>query len=101
MNAQLNVDSRVRVVSGQLLGKTNPTSIWNFAVYPSFRGGVRVSVEDLDGDGKSDLLIAPGSGYLSPTAKVPPNLLGLKGTNLSKLLNFAPSRGFIGGIYVG
>jgi hypothetical protein len=45
----------IDAVSGQLL-----TSF--FAYSKSFRGGVRVAVADLDGDGNAEIITAPGPG---------------------------------------
>ncbi|MFL5339336.1 MAG: hypothetical protein ACJ8F7_04135 [Gemmataceae bacterium] len=54
-----------------------------------------MAVEDLDGDGKADLIVSPGTGHNS-------NVLGLKGTNLTQLLNFnAYDPAFLGGVFVG
>jgi hypothetical protein len=101
MGAQTGLESRVRVIDGRLLGSANLKPLYEFVVYAGFQGGVRVATEDLDGDGKADLLIAPGAGYLPSFRSTPPNLLGLRGTNLVKLLNFSPLPKFLGGIYVG
>ena len=90
LGADPNTESRVRVFDGLSLAL-----MYDFAPYSSFRGGVRVAVEDIDNDGKADLVIAPGRGLSG-------NVLGLKGTNLSQLLNFSPyDPSFLGGVFVG
>ncbi|MFL5340630.1 MAG: FG-GAP-like repeat-containing protein, partial [Gemmataceae bacterium] len=82
--------SRLRVYNG-----ATQALLYDFAPYGSFHGGVRVAVEDLDGDGKADLIVSPGTGHNS-------NVLGLKGTNLMQLLNFnAYDPAFLGGVFVG
>jgi len=42
----------------------------NFQPYPSwFRGGVRLAVADIDGDGIDEIIVAPGAGY-APYVKI-------------------------------
>jgi hypothetical protein len=90
LGAQSGTDGRVRVFNG-----LNSGLLFDFVPFTAFRGGVRVAADDLDFDGKADLIIGNGPGMAS-------QLLGLKGTNLSPLLNFAPyDPTFLGGIYVG
>jgi hypothetical protein len=55
---------RVTAFSGkQLAQRAGPTQLANlFAGNPESRGGVRVAVRDLDGDGKADLITGDGPG---------------------------------------
>ena len=90
LGAQSGTDSRVRVFNG-----INSGMLFDFVPFTTFRGGVRVAADDLDGDGKADLLVATGAGKSSV-------VLGLKGTDLSSLLTFNPyDPSFLGGVYVG
>ncbi len=90
MGASPNFDSHVLVFDGTNVSHV----IYDFAPYASFRGGVRVASEDLNGDGFADLIIAPGAGKTT--------LLGLSGANLSALLQFNPyDPAFLGGVFVG
>jgi hypothetical protein len=63
---------------------------------PQFRGGVRVAVGDVNGDGKADIVVAAGKGG-GPQVQV------YDGATLSAIGNWyafnAP--GFTGGVYVG
>jgi len=90
LGAEPGTDSRVRVFNG-----LNSGLLFDFVPFAAFRGGVRVAADDLDGDGKADLIIGNGPGMAS-------RLLALKGTNLSSLLDFAPfDPTFLGGVFVG
>lgn len=60
----------------------------------SFKGGVRVALADLNGDGVPDLIAAPGPG-MAPIIKV---FDGATGNLLSSFDAFAP--GFLGGVTV-
>jgi hypothetical protein len=83
-------DSKVRVFSG-----ADFSIIWDYVVVTLYKGGVRVGSEDLNGDGKADIVISTGSGFH-------PRVLGLDGTNLHQILNFdAFDPGFMGGVFVG
>ncbi|MEW6282744.1 MAG: FG-GAP-like repeat-containing protein, partial [Candidatus Eremiobacterota bacterium] len=66
-----------------------------FAYDPAFRGGVRIAVGDVNGDGVADVVTAPGPG-MGPRVKV------FDGTDhhvrLADFLAYAPS--FTGGVYV-
>ena len=50
-------DSMVSVIDGKTM-----TSMWYFDVYPNFNGGVNISSDDIDGDGKTDILISANAG---------------------------------------
>jgi hypothetical protein len=65
-----------------------------FAYGPAFTGGVFVGAGDVDGDGRDDIITAPGPGG-GPNVKV------FSGTNLAVLRNFlAFDAGFTGGVRV-
>ena len=94
-NARFNYDSRVRVYSGSTGGMMK-----DFVVYSGYRGGVRVATEDLDGDGKADLIVTPGRYSSSVGAK--PRILALKGTTLTRLQDIQLlDAAFLGGVWVG
>jgi hypothetical protein len=63
-----------------------------FAYDPSFTGGVRVAVGDLNGDGTPDVVTAPGHGG-GPLVKV---FDGKSGAQLQNFFAFAPT--FTGGV---
>jgi hypothetical protein len=88
-------DSMVMVINGKTMG-----TMWSFDVYPAFNGGVNLSSDDIDGDGKTDILIGAGAGRPSGSTTAPP-LLVLKGSKLTGLLVLNPYSTFTGGIYVG
>src|SRR5262249_55120877 len=68
---------------------------FDFLAYaPTFLGGVRVAVGDVNGDGVPDILTAPGAGG-GPLVKV------FSGTDLALLRSFdAYDEAFPGGLYV-
>jgi uncharacterized delta-60 repeat protein len=68
--------------------------IGNFLAYPAaFRGGVRVAAGDINGDGLSDVITAPGPG-MAPTVQV------FDG-NVGQVLDFlAYDEKFRGGVFV-
>lgn len=61
---------------------------------PAFRGGVRAAAGDVSGDGRADLLLAPGPGF-------PAFVLPLSGVDLSVLAVELPFSGFAGGVFWG
>jgi hypothetical protein len=64
-----------------------------FAFTPSYSGGVRVALGDIDGDGVTDAIVAPGIGGT--------NVRVLDGVDLGLLRDFVPfAPTFTGGIYV-
>jgi hypothetical protein len=71
------------------------TAIRSFMAYDSsFTGGVRVAAGDVNGDGKADIITAPGSGG-APTVKVFDGATG----NLIRSFS-AYGNGFTGGVFV-
>jgi hypothetical protein len=83
-------ESRVRVFNS-----ADFSLLRDFVAYSGYTGGVRVAADDLDGDGKADLIVSRGPGKAS-------NVIGLKGTTLGQLLNLAPyDPSFLGGVFVG
>jgi hypothetical protein len=67
---------------------------YSFLAYSaSYRGGVRVAVGDVSGDGVDDIVTAPGPG-LAPLVKV------FDGTTGEELASFLAYDNFLGGTYV-
>jgi hypothetical protein len=70
-----------------------------FAGNPDNRGGIRVGVQDLDGDGRADLTVGDGAGAGS-------RVTGYSGSSLAngtapEALAFDAAPGFTGGVFVG
>jgi hypothetical protein len=81
----------VKVFSGATFSEINSF----FAYDVSFTGGVRVAAGDVNGDGRTELITAPGSGR-GPEVKV---FDGQNNAELKSFFAYAPS--FTGGVFVG
>jgi serralysin len=82
--------SHVKVFSGQDL-----SLIHTFFAYPGFFGGVRVAANDLNGDGRDDIITGAGPGG-------GPHVRAFDGQTLAQLDSFfAYSAFFTGGVFVG
>ena len=76
-------------------GKTGATLLSFYAYDSGFTGGVRVALQDVDGDGKADIVTGMGVGGSSEVRV-------LRGTDLQPLDRFfAFDDMFTGGVYVG
>jgi hypothetical protein len=64
-----------------------------FAYDPGFSGGVRVARCDLDGDGRPDLITAPGPGGAS-------FVRAFSGLTGAAIMGFVAYDGFFGGVYI-
>jgi hypothetical protein len=95
-NTSFGHESVVRAYSG-----SNNALLYNFIPFTTYTLGVRVAVDDLDGDGKADLLISPAKASTG-TLFSNPRVIGLKGSTLTGIflqtLNDSP---FQGGVFVG
>lgn len=81
----------VRVFSGATLTEINSF----FAYAPTFTGGVRVAAGDINGDGREDVITAPGSGA-GPQVKA---FDSRSGSEFRSFLAYASN--FTGGVFVG
>jgi hypothetical protein len=95
--ARPNYLSKIRVVDGASVATgTVQRNLWNFVAVPNYRGGVRVAVEDLNGDGYFDIL------FTQPATGQPGKITAINGKNLVKMQVFAPfDPYFLGGVFVG
>jgi hypothetical protein len=95
-NTSFGHESVVRAYSG-----SNNALLYNFVPFTTYTLGIRVAVDDLDGDGKADLLISPAKASTG-TLFSNPRVIGLKGSTLAGIflqtLNDSP---FQGGVFVG
>jgi streptogramin lyase len=93
-----NGGPEVKAFSGsKILNNPTPTILNDFFAYdPTFNGGARVAVVDFQGDGKADIVTAPGSGG-GPDVRV---FDGLTPQLLENEL-LAYNANFIGGVFVG
>ena len=82
---------RVQVFSGL----TSQSVTTFFAFDPSFTGGVRVSLQDINGDGKADIVTGAGTGG-GPAVRV---YSGATGAQLDNFYATDPDN--LGGVYVG
>jgi hypothetical protein len=99
----VNGDGRAEVIASPLSGTgavhvydvATSTELASFAPYgPAFPGGIRVAAADITGDGRADIITAPGPGS-------PPILRAFSGATLAEIgsvLAFVPTFG--GGVYV-
>ena len=73
-----------------------PHPLADFMAYdPAFTGGVRVATANIDGDGRADLVIAPGAGGTS-------RLHAFRGATGAEITNFKPyPAAFEGGVFIG
>jgi hypothetical protein len=98
--ADITGGARVRIFSGKsLMSGSGPQtiggSLGNFFAYePSYRGGVRVGVGDVNGDGRPDLVLGAGTDG-GPRVRV---LDGKTGGTIANFFAYDPA--FRGGIYV-
>jgi hypothetical protein len=101
----INKDGKADVVTGagpgggphvQVFGAGKSANVLQsfFAYDPSFSGGVFVAAGDVDGDGRADVITAPGTGG-------GPEVKAFSGTNASTIRDvFAFDAGFAGGVSV-
>ena len=75
---------------------TGATTASFFAYGPSFAGGVRVAVGDVNGDGVADVVTGAGPGAAGGHVKV---FDGATGAEVRSFLAYAPA--FTGGVFVG
>src|SRR5439155_19660228 len=80
--------SEVKVFSGSDLSLVSDF----FAYDLTFNGGVRVAAADITGDGKADIITAPGSGTS--------NVKVFDAVTLAPLRSFDAYPGFSGGVFV-
>jgi len=92
---------RVTAFSGQALLAGQQAPVANFfAGDPANRGGVRVAVKDLDGDGRADLVTGSGPGGGSRVTAYAGKAVPASGTP-PELFAFDAQPGFTGGVFVG
>jgi hypothetical protein len=92
VTAQETGGSLIRTFPSDASGNAQPLA--SFKAYEDdFKGGVRVAVGDVDGDGTNEIIVAPGPGR-APTVKV----FSASGTLLSSADVYAST--FTGGVYV-
>jgi hypothetical protein len=84
----------VKVFDGTRLGQTNAL-LMSFDAYPgSFRGGIFVAAGDVTGDGRADIIVAPGAGG-QPVVRV---FDGKSGVAIRSFLAYSST--FTGGVSV-
>ncbi|OWK36574.1 beta strand repeat-containing protein [Fimbriiglobus ruber] len=72
-----------------------------FAGDPSNRGGIRVTVKNLDGDTKADLVVGDGTGAGSTVTSYTGAAIAASGSSPASGLSFDAFPGFTGGVFVG
>ena len=98
-------DGRVDIITGSGAGSGGHVKVFDgpsgselqsfFAYGAGFSGGVRVAVGDVDGDGRAEIVTAPGSGAM-PHVKV------FDGVNVKETASFlAYPSNFTGGVFIG
>jgi hypothetical protein len=93
---------RVFALSGKDLVNGTQTPIANFFAGDSAnRGGIRLAVKDLDGDGKADLITGAGTNAGSQVTAYAGKSIPANGTPDSTVFQFDAIPGFTNGIYVG
>jgi hypothetical protein len=91
VSADAGAGPHVKVFSGR-----DGSLLMSFYAYdPAFKGGVRVAVADVNGDGYADIITAPGAGAPGGNVKV---FSGKDGSLLESFLAFSPS--FTGGVFI-
>jgi trimeric autotransporter adhesin len=100
----VNGDGRADLVTGAEAGggpnvkAFDGKSLAAFRIFmaydPHFRGGVRVAVGDVNGDGKADIITAPGAGMASFVK----TFSGATGSLISTFMAYDP--GWMGGAFV-
>jgi hypothetical protein len=100
----VNGDSKPDIVTGAGAGGGPHVKVFSnagallqsfFAYVPGFTGGVAVAAEDIDGDGKAEIITGAGAGG-------GPNVRGFRASDRSLMRNFlAFDPGFTGGVFVG
>ncbi|MDY3554378.1 Calx-beta domain-containing protein [Gemmata sp. JC717] len=90
VSADAGATPHVKVFSGK-----DGAQIQSFFAYDAaFRGGVRVSTGDVNGDGFADIITGSGAG-------APTNVKVFSGRDNALLRSFAPYGAYAGGVYVG
>ncbi|MHB8524432.1 MAG: beta strand repeat-containing protein, partial [Limisphaerales bacterium] len=100
----VNGDGKADIIVGADAGGAPQVSVFSgqsgqvilqfFAYDPTFSGGVRVAAADLNGDGKAEIITAPGAGMSPSVVRV---FDGMTGNTLNELTPFPT---LSGGIFV-
>jgi subtilisin-like proprotein convertase family protein len=91
------VAAAIRLYRDADLNGSYETLVQEFAPFPGFKGGVRVTLGDFDNDGNDELVSATGAG--APARVVIWNV-NADGTVGSVVDDFQPFPGFNGGVFV-
>jgi hypothetical protein len=68
---------------------------------PNNRGGIRLAVKDLNGDGKADLVVGSGDGAGSRVTGYLGKDITAGGASPATTFDFEAFPGFAGGVFVG